>query len=241
MSRFFVSTESINENSIEIQGSDANHISNVLRIKQGEEITVCDSHGNDYRCVVSEIKKDLVICRILQITKSQSESNFKITLFQGIPKLDKMELIIQKCVELGIFKIVPVITEHTVVKINEKTAKKVERWRKISEAASKQCSRGIIPEISEPMPFKVALDEGKKSDGILIPYENETDRDIKTFLREYNGNSLAVFIGPEGGFSRNEIDMALKKGGTSVTLGKRILRTETAAIAVSAVIMYEKE
>lgn len=241
MSRFFVPKEAINEREIIIRGSDANHISNVLRMKEGDKITVCDSKGNDYNCAIASTNKNEIICKINSIEKSHTESEFKITLYQGMPKLDKMEFIIQKCVELGIYAFVPVITEHTVVKINDKTDKKVERWQKISESAAKQCGRGIIPQIYSPMTLKNAIVDANKNDGILIPYENETTKSIKSFLKDFEGNSLAVFIGPEGGFSKSEIDWAINEGATTVTLGKRILRTETAAITASAVIMYEKD
>lgn len=239
MSRFFVASNLIGEKDIKITSSDANHITNVLRKKKGDHITVCDSQGNDYECEISDISKDYVMCGIISIKKCRSEDDFKIILYQAIPKTDKMELIIQKCVELGVYRIVPILTEHTIVKVNDKTQEKTERWQKISEAAAKQCGRGIIPEISPVKDYKEALESALKYDGIMFPYENETNSSIKNYLRDYRGKSLAIFIGPEGGFTASEAEEAKNKGAASVTLGRRILRTETAAIAACTLVMYE--
>jgi 16S rRNA (uracil1498-N3)-methyltransferase len=152
-----------------------------------------------------------------------------------------MELIIQKCVEIGLVRIVPVKTEFAVAKLDGKEDKKRERWQKIAEAAAKQCGRGIIPEVGKAMTFAEALADSKACDGRIIPYENETEYGIKKFARGFDGKSIAVFIGPEGGFSPKEIELALADGVTSVTLGKRILRTETAGLVTGAILLYELE
>lgn len=241
MPKFFVKSEDINDHTVTLAGENANHIGNVLRAKTGDMITVCDGEGRDYECEITEITKKYVMAKITDIFTNDNEPDIKITLYQGLPKADKMELVIQKCIEIGVDRIVPVKTEHTVVKLDGKEDKKLLRWNKIAEAAAKQCGRGKIPVVDRVMNFKEAVDEGSSLDGAVIPYEKEREHSLKSFAKEFKGRSIGVFIGPEGGFSNAEIEYALDKGVKSVTLGKRILRTETAGLVASVILLYELE
>lgn len=232
------------DNDIIITGDDVNHIRNVLRLKIGDKIIISDGEGLDYQCSISDINTDKVIASIEDIFKNASELPVKIVLFQGMPKSDKLELIIQKAVELGASEIVPVITKRTVVKIEEKKAgKKLDRYNGIAEAASKQSGRGIIPEVKPFMTFKEALEYAKTMDMNIIPYEEaegiEYSRGVINDIKEKR--SLGIFIGPEGGFAKEEVSSAMEIGAKSITLGKRILRTETAGLAVLSIIMFAIE
>ncbi len=244
MHRFFV--DSINETSdnIIIYGDDVNHIKNVLRLKSGDEVLVGDGNGMDYQCRIEEISQDMVTASIVDVFKNAAELPVKITLFQGMPKSDKLELIIQKAVELGAYEIVPVLTKRTVVKIDDKKAgKKIERYNGIAESAGKQSGRGIIPEVKPFMTFKQAIEYAKTLDMNLIPYEEakgiEYSREVIKDIKDKK--SLGIFIGPEGGFAKEEVDMAVAMGAKCITLGNRILRTETAGLAVLSIIMFELE
>ncbi|MBO8434565.1 MAG: 16S rRNA (uracil(1498)-N(3))-methyltransferase [Tyzzerella sp.] len=241
MPRFFVSPENINGETITISGDDAKHIKSVLRMREGEGITVCDCLGTDYECKVNSFVDREVIVDIVSKSLSDTEPNTKVTLFQGLPKSDKMELIIQKCVELGIDEIVPVYTERCIVKLDkkDKEAKKIERWQKISESAAKQSGRGKIPKIQPVVTFKEAVSMAKNFDGAIIPYENEKDRGLREFVKDFEGKSVAIFIGPEGGFSTEEIELSTNSGIKPITLGKRILRTETAGLCTLSILIYE--
>ncbi len=241
MSKFFAYKGQIENGSFIIEGTDANHIASVLRSKIGEEIVICDGEGTDYYCTLSEVDKKRVVAKIDSQSAVSSEPKVEITLYQGLPKSDKMELIIQKCVEIGLVRIVPVKTEFAVAKLDGKEDKKRERWQKIAESAAKQCGRGKIPLVDSAMTFAQAVEDSRSMDGRIIPYENETEFGIKQFAKDFNGKSIAVFIGPEGGFSPKEIELAKKDGITSVTLGKRILRTETAGLVTGAILLYELE
>ncbi|MEA4973149.1 Ribosomal RNA small subunit methyltransferase E [bioreactor metagenome] len=243
MPRFFVEEENIKDNIISLYGDDAGHISRVLRSKTGDMMTVCDGSGNDYEAAIIEISDNTVKLEIKNTTYTESEPAVKIILFQGLPKGDKMELIIQKCVELGVYSIIPVNTERCIVKLDKnKEKKKIERWQKVSESAAKQSGRGIVPQIGEVMSFGEALKKASQLDMSMIPYELERDRGLKEFLDDYrtkNGRTLGIFIGPEGGFAFEEIEKALNSGILPVTLGKRILRTETAGMtAVANTLFY---
>jgi 16S rRNA (uracil1498-N3)-methyltransferase len=152
-----------------------------------------------------------------------------------------MELIIQKCIEIGVDSIVPVKTEHTVVKLDGKEDKKVARWNKIAEAAAKQCGRGKIPVVESVMSFGEAIEDSKKLDRVIIPYEKETKNNLKSFTNDFNGETIGIFIGPEGGFAQSEVEKAVESGATSITLGKRILRTETAGLVASVILLHELE
>ncbi|MDO4299830.1 MAG: 16S rRNA (uracil(1498)-N(3))-methyltransferase [Clostridia bacterium] len=241
MPKFFVNSENINDHIITLDGENAKHIGNVLRAKKGDTITVCDGEGRDYECEITEITKKTVTAKITDIFTNDNEPDIKITLYQGLPKADKMELVIQKCIEIGVDRIVPVKTEHTVVKLEGKEEKKLQRWNKIAESAAKQCGRGKIPVVDSVMSFKEAISEAASLDGAIIPYEKERENSLKTFAKGFKGKSIGIFIGPEGGFSNKEIDFALSKGVQSVTLGKRILRTETAGLVTSVILLYELE
>ncbi|MCM1186570.1 MAG: 16S rRNA (uracil(1498)-N(3))-methyltransferase [Lachnoclostridium sp.] len=244
MYQFFVEPSQINENDkrVIIIGSDVNHIKNVLRMKQGEEIAV--SNGQDakeYRCGILSFEEDRVVCELRFIKEDGVELPSKIFLFQGLPKGDKMEFIIQKAVELGVYQVIPVAAKRCVVKLDEKKAKaKVSRWQGIAEAAAKQSRRGIIPKVADVMSYEQALQFAADMDIKLIPYElaKDMDKTKAIFGQIKAGQDIAVFIGPEGGFEEREITMALEKGMEPITLGKRILRTETAGLAVLSWIMY---
>ena len=246
MHRFFVDKGNIlNANeSILIDGTDVNHIKNVLRLSLGDEILVGDGSGTDYVCSISSISNDSVTADIRDVIKNQAELPVRITLFQGMPKADKLELIIQKAVELGACEIVPVVTKRSVVKIDEKKAdKKLERYNGIAMAAGKQSGRGIVPKVSGFMSFKQAIEYAKTMDMCIIPYEEargiEYSKEVIGSI--YGKKSLGIFIGPEGGFAREEIDLAVSAGACPITLGNRILRTETAGLAVLSIIMFELE
>ncbi len=241
MPKFFVTPQQMREKTILLEGEDAKHIKTVLRSKIGEEITVCDGNGMDYNCRIMALEDKNVEVEILEKFFCDAEPNVKITLFQGLPKADKMELIIQKCVELGVDRIVAVATERSIVKLDKKEAKKIERWQKIAEAAAKQSGRGKIPEIGGVLTFSQAVAEAKALDGALIPYEKEREQGLRQFVRGFSGKRLGVFIGPEGGFAPEEIEKAMEAGVLPVTLGKRILRTETAGMVTVALLLYELE
>ncbi len=245
MPKFFADKCNIFESSIRITGQNANHIKNVLRLKCGERLLIGDSDRSDFLVSISKIEKDSVWTDIIEKIEIQAESIVNVTLYQGLPKFDKMELIIQKCVELGVSKVIPVITERTVVKIPNKNEaqKKAKRWQKISLEASKQSNRGRVPVISEPTLFKDIFDDFKQFDCILMAYEKECLVSLKSFFVKigHEMKNLAFLIGPEGGFTENEVSLAKTKGAKTVSLGPRILRTETAAINVLSIIMYELE
>lgn len=239
MPKFFVEKNQIEKSHIRILGEDAKHIATVLRSRVGDELTLCDGEGMDYFCKISELEYG-VVAEILSKTPSASEPKTKITLYQGLPKADKMEMIIQKCVELGIDRIVAVSTERAIVKLDKKEEKKLDRWQKIAESAAKQSGRGKIPEIhNKVLRFKEAVAEAKTLDGAIIAYEKEEEKNIRSFVKTFSGDSIGVFIGPEGGFSEEEFSLAVEAGISPITLGKRILRTETAGMVTTALLLYE--
>lgn len=240
MPKYFVLPESITDDTVVITGEDAKHLATVLRSEEGDCVEVCDGCGTDYSCEITAVDKKEITLKINEKKPCQSEPKTKITLFQGLPKADKMELIIQKCVELGIEKIVPVATHRAVVKLDKKDSiKKIERWQKIAESAAKQSGRGRIPQIGEVVSFKEAVKLGAMAQGAIIPYEHEEKRGIREFAKSFSGSEVAIFIGPEGGFADEEIALAMENGILSVSLGKRILRTETAGMATVAILLYE--
>lgn len=240
MPKFFVTKQQITQQ-IEILGEDAKHIKTVLRKKEEEELIVCDGEGIDYICNINHFEENKIIVDIVEKQICEAEPPIKIILFQGLPKADKMELIIQKCVELGIDAIVPVETERSIVKLNKKEYKKIERWQKIAEAAAKQSGRGKIPQIGNVLSFEQALQYSKKLDKSIIPYEKEQKTNLKEFIKNFEGKSIGIFIGAEGGFSEQEIVKAVEQNVLPVTLGKRILRTETAGMITTAILIYEIE
>lgn len=242
MPRFFINTKDIFDDNINIKGEDYNHIKKVLRLRCGEIVTLSDGIGNEYAARIEEFGDGFVHMKVIESYKNTTEPPVKVTLYQGLPKSDKMDFIIQKSVELGISKIVPVLTERTVVKLDsEKDAlKKCERWNRISQEAAKQCNRGIIPKIEIPISFKEAIKQSKDKSLSLIPYEKDSKNSLKQILEAVgNISEISVFVGPEGGFTEQEIGEAVNLGINSVTLGPRILRTETAGIAVLSILMYE--
>lgn len=246
MSKFFVKPEQIKNDNIIIDGDDVNHILNVLRIKKDDEIQVCNQvTGENYKARIMQYSKNEIECKIEEKIGKSTESNVHITLFQGIPKFEKMELIIQKNTEVGVNNIVPVIMERTVVKLDEKVAsKKLDRWQKIAEIAAKQSMRDIIPNVKSIIKTKeIDVD---RYDVVLVAYENEEHNMLKAELKklesqnkqEYN---IAIVIGPEGGISEKEIELLDEKNVKFVSLGKRILRTETAGLVMAGNILYELE
>ena len=245
MYQFFVEPSQIQDKKIIITGSDVNHIKNVLRMKVGEEIAVKSGEdGREYRCGIEAFAQDQVICSLRFIREEGVELPSKIYLFQGLPKADKMELIVQKAVELGVFEVIPVAVKRCVVKLDEKkAAAKVSRWQGIAEAAAKQCKRGIIPVVKMPMTLREAAAYAQEMDVRLIPYELAGDMaHTREIIEEIApGQSVALFIGPEGGFEESEVETALAAGIEPITLGRRILRTETAGLAVLSWLMYHFE
>ncbi len=241
MYRFFVEKEQIGEKTIRIIGSDVNHIRNVLRMKPGEEILISDGEKKEYHCEIKTLDPEYVEALIMFVKEEGLELPSKVYLFQGLPKNDKMELIIQKAVELGVYAVVPVATKRAVVKLDDKKeAKKLVRWQSISESAAKQAKRLIIPEVMPVMSFKEAVAFSQTMDVRLIPYELAENmaytRQVLSQIKP--GQSIGIFIGPEGGFAEEEVELALNSGMETITLGKRILRTETAGMTVLSILMY---
>ena len=233
MPRFFVSN--ISSDFVELDKENSQHISKSLRMKKGEEITLCDMQGYDYKCTVEEFGEN-VLCKVLEKTKCLTEPSVNVTVYQAMPKMDKLELIVQKCVELGAVKIVPVLTSRCVSRPDEKSMKKkIERFQKISLEASKQSGRGIVPKIENMLNFKEAIDCMSEDDIGIILYEGGGEN-----LADMNLSSkknISIFIGSEGGFDASEVEYAVGKGIKRIGLGARILRCETAPIASMAIIM----
>lgn len=244
MQHFFVTPSQVKEEKIYVEGSDVNHMKNVLRMRIGEELMISDGNNVQYRCAIEGYEEGIAVLGILEELPVDTELSSRIYLFQGLPKQDKMELIVQKAVELGAFQIVPVATKRAVVRLDEtKAAKKVKRWQQIAESAAKQAGRGVVPEVEHVMSYKEALKYAKELDVVLIPYElaegmEETKRVIETIRP---GQSVGVFIGPEGGFEKEEVELAMAYGAKAITLGKRILRTETAGLTTLSVLMFHLE
>lgn len=241
MHRFFADPSQIKEKEIILTGIDVNHIRNVLRMHIGEEILISNGQGTDYHCRLENIDETSVTASVMWRLDGNAELPVTITLFQGLPKGDKLEFIIQKCVELGAARIVPVRTRRTIVKLDAKKEQaKRKRWMGISESAAKQSGRGIVPEVGQVMDFSEAVKEAKSMDVCLIPYELakgiEHTREVCTAIKP--GQSVGIFIGPEGGFEEEEVSMAIEAGAIPLTLGKRILRTETAGMALISVLAY---
>lgn len=247
MYQFFVEPGQIVGNDITITGSDVNHIKQVLRMRVGEELSVVtEGEDQEYRCEIAAFEETAVLCRLRFIKEEGVELLNRIYLFQGLPKSDKMELIVQKAVELGVFQIIPVQTRRAVVKLDpKKEAARVARWNAIAEAAAKQAKRRIIPQVAPVMTMKEAVDYCRSFEVKLIPYElsdkggmDETRHKIAQIAP---GQQVAVFIGPEGGFDEDEIQLAAGTGIVPITLGRRILRTETAGFTVLAWLVYQLE
>ena len=247
MYQFFVGPEQIDVagKSVIIRGNDVNHIKNVLRMRPGEEVAVSNGiDGREYRCGILALEEDCVRLELRFIKEDGVELPAKIYLFQGLPKADKMELIIQKAVELGAFQVIPVAMKRCVVKLDEKKAdSKIKRWQGIVEAAAKQSKRGVIPTVAPVMSYAQAVKMASEMDLKLVPYElAEGMEQTKQLIESVKpGQRIAIFIGPEGGFDPEEILTATEAGIHPITLGKRILRTETAGFTTIAWLMYQLE
>lgn len=245
MYRFYVSADQLAEKEVFISGGDVNHIKNVLRLEVGDWIVACDGNGTDYVSRIQSICSDEVVASIEKVQPTGTELPVRITLFQGMPKKDKLELIIQKAVELGACEIVPVMTKRTVVKLSEekKINKRLERWQSIAYAAAKQCDRGIIPTVHKPVSYEEALAMADQLDYNVIPYELQTGMEEarKIVDQACKQRSIGIFIGPEGGFEPEEVERAMTRNIHPMTLGKRILRTETAGMALLSILMFQMQ
>lgn len=248
MHLFYVEDKDINKESslVTITGEDVNHIKNVLRLKQGEKVNVCNGQGTDFLCIIEKVCDKEIVLSIQSESPSEGELKTKIYLFQGLPKKDKMELVIQKATELGASYIVPVMNKRSVVKLEDskKEEKKLQRWNQIALSGAKQCKRGIIPTVLPAMKYDKAVEfAGKECDMIMVPYENERGvaytKEVLNSIKDKK--SVAIFIGPEGGFEEDEICLAKEKAAYVVSLGNRILRTETAALAAMTMVMMACE
>ncbi len=241
MSHFFVNSSQVCGSVLTIVGDDVNHMKNVLRMREGEHFSAADENGICYECAVETLEKHQVTANILEKKEGGTELSSKIYLFQGLPKSDKMELIIQKAVELGAYQIIPVATKRAIVKLDaKKEASKLKRWQAIAEGAAKQSGRMIIPQISEVKTYGEALQMAKELDVNVIPYEcargMEGTREIFGSIKP--GMSVGIFIGPEGGWEESEVEKAKELNIHPVTLGRRILRTETAGLTTLSILMY---
>lgn len=245
MYHFFVSPTQIGEKEIVIKGEDVNHIKNVLRMNTGEQISISSGQDNkEYRCEITEYDTNAVLTKIMWVEETGMELSSKIYLFQGLPKNDKMELIIQKAVELGVYEIIPVATRRAVVKLDAKKEEaKRKRWNSISTSAAKQSKRTVVPEVTRVMGFKEAVSYAGKLDIKLIPYElaSGMEQTKEVINKIQKGQSIGIFIGPEGGFDESEVEAAKEAGAMPITLGKRILRTETAGMTVLSILMFTLE
>lgn len=240
MPKFFIKKEDIADNHVTITGGDATHIAKVLRMEAGGEITLCDGEGTDFVGKLISCTKDEVVCAIQSQHPCETEPALSFVLFQGLPKQGKMDYIIEKCTELGISTIVPVACERSVAEIKNQQAeeKKLARWRKIAAESVKQCGRGVIPKVTSVMTVKEALDFSGQLDCTLAAYENERQLSLREVLQREKPQSIGVFIGPEGGFSEKEVSVFQQAKIPTVTLGKRILRTETAGHTVLTATMF---
>lgn len=252
MPKFFVTENQVENDAIYIIGKDVNHIKNVLRKNINDNITICNNDSKqDYLCKIININEEKIQCEIVEKLQTNTESNILINVCQGLPKADKMELIIQKAVELGVYEITPIKMKRCVVKLKGKDEeKKIERWQKISEVASKQCGRNHIPQINKIKLISEVCEEIKNYDLVLIAYECEEQNTLKKELEKIKEKvkenskeelKILILIGPEGGIDEQEIDLLRKNGAKIITLGKRILRTETVALSMTSIIMYELE
>lgn len=243
MNKFFVSEENISFNTAYIKGDDLKHIHKVLRLKEGDKVNINNCHGKEFLGIIDSIEKDKVTVNIVEELKLYNESPVKVYLFQGMPKSTKMDLIVQKATELGIWEVTPIITNRVVVKGDFKEFKRVDRWNKIALEACKQCKRSIIPTVKSPIYFEELLKYLSHMDLIIVPYEMEKSVGIKKAIDsiEYTDSigEIAIVIGPEGGFEEEEIEELKSINSKIVTLGPRILRTETAGFVCMTLLMYE--
>jgi len=246
MYKFFVKEEQIEDNKINIVGEDVNHIKNVLRLENGENVCVCNKDtSKSYVCKIIEVNNNVVKCEIIEEVLNTTEANTYIHIFQGLPKSDKFEFIIEKCTEIGIKEITPVSMKRSIVKLEEKDkTKKLDRWKKIAEVAAKQSKRDSILKVNNVINFQNIFENAQDYDILLVAYEEEKEITLKNVLSKFKDKQnlkVAVIIGPEGGIDANEINLLKENSFVSVTLGKRILRTETAPLVISSNILYELE
>ncbi len=241
MGRFFVERSQIEGDTVTLTGTDASHIARVLRQAAGEQITVCDMQRQEYLCTLTEVSPQCVRAKIRSTHQNETESAYRTVLYQALPKGDKMETLIQKAVECGVCEIVPVATERCVVKLDAQTAqKKTERWQKIARSAAEQSGRGIVPTVRMPIPFAQAVREASALACAFVCYEGEQSRMMGAVLPDAP-TEIGFFIGPEGGFSQAEVDLAIEAHLPCVGLGRRILRTETASTFVLSAMVYRYE
>ena len=243
MLHLFADPSDVQDELLTITGPEVNHIRNVMRLKSGEEISVSiGGDGKEYRYGIESYTEDSVLCRLRFVKDKEVELPVKVLLFQGLPKADKMDLIVQKAVELGAAEIIPVSMERCVVKLDAgKAAKKTARWQTIAESAASQSRRSIIPRVLAPMSMKEAVEYAKEQTDVrVIPYElQEDDGSVKQYLESLKeGQSVSIFIGPEGGFAPGEVELAKGAGIRPISLGRRILRTETAGLAILSWLIY---
>ena len=243
MLHLFADPSDVQDELLTITGPEVNHIRNVMRLKPGEEISVSiGGDGKEYRYGIESYTEDSVLCRLRFVKDKEVELPVKVVLFQGLPKADKMDLIVQKAVELGAAEIIPVSMERCVVKLDAgKAAKKTARWQTIAESAASQSRRSIIPRVLAPMSMKEAVEYAKEQTEVrVIPYElQEDDGSVKQYLESLKeGQSVSIFIGPEGGFTPAEVELAKEAGIRPISLGRRILRTETAGLAILSWLIY---
>ncbi|MGE5629120.1 MAG: 16S rRNA (uracil(1498)-N(3))-methyltransferase [Solirubrobacterales bacterium] len=242
MHKFFVPVENIKENMAVIEGDDVKHIYKVLRLEDGDTVCINDCIGAEYIGEITEINKKEVLVKIIKRIEINNESPIDIYLFQGLPKSQKMDLIVQKATELGVKEITPVITERVVVKNEIGEYRKMDRWNRIALEACKQSKRTMIPRVNSPVEFSYMLDLMNSMDLIIVPYENEEQKGLKSVMGKIEKSSIksvAIVIGPEGGFEEAEITALKNSKGEIITLGPRILRTETAGFVAASLIMYE--
>ncbi|MHB1314979.1 MAG: 16S rRNA (uracil(1498)-N(3))-methyltransferase [Christensenellales bacterium] len=238
MHRFFIPAGQIINETACLEGGDAQHALRVLRLVQGSALLVCDGQGNEYDGEIISLDKDKVVISLKNMRPMESESRIKVTLYQGLPKQGKMETILQKCTELGAEKFVAVAFSRCVVRLDEKDgAARRQRWQKTAGEACKQSGRALIPEVAGPLSFEKSLEMMSRHDLLLVAYEGETERGLSAALKEIPLN-IGIVIGPEGGLSYGEVEAMEKAGGVTVCLGKRILRTETAGMAVLSALMF---
>ena len=243
MHRFMTDSEHIRDGVITLTGEDLKHLRQVLRLEPGDFIRVFDENGVEYDAELLTVEKTAAAARAVSSFRPETEPETHITLFQGLPKGEKMDLIVQKAVELGVYEIVPVITRRSVVQLNQQDrARKAERWSKIAREAAKQCRRVYVPKVIPPLDFDGAVNLNGRYDASLLLYEHEEKKCLKELMKCYTINkirNIALFIGSEGGFSEQEVEKCIALGYNVAGLGKRILRVETAAISALAIIMYE--
>ncbi len=244
MPRFFVDESQIKGNNIFLDEENSNHLAKVLRSRVGDEVTVCNKNYIDYDCEITEISKKQVVLNIIEQYENKTEPSVAVTLFQALPKQSKMELIIEKCVEIGISEITPIETKFCIAKANDKKDSKRERWQKISETAAKQCNRGIIPAVNDTININDIKNVVDDFDAFIVAYEKETDLNIKKYINDIKSKDIkkiGIVIGSEGGFDTTEIDFLKSIGLSSVSLTSRILRTETASLYLLSILLYELE